>query len=767
MTERDAEPNGVEHLPSSDRELDPANNCAVEEMKTPNDSTMSGRVDTPDAVLSSADASSNEVTAEPQKVQAEADVVNADAQPEGMVAQGDCSMSDKSSATHTGKLAASDSGNRTTNVDDGLKQDSAEETTDTKPRKGSTEDGSEDKGAPPVSVPLTEQIEKLLNRIESLEAKVEELDGDSDDESDDAQDKPTKEVNRLIPTSTINRLSFDEYKKRKFAFDKPHCSIDVVMTDVPPKTVPNPKTVPDALNSSGDPTAVRTSQLLDGPEPFRFIQINSPALHAALDDPSDRCIVMLAPFKPLVYCEEQYRARLRELATKWSAHETGDKSAPAPAQDEPMISNPKGKAEGRRADDAPVQPGLSAAQTSNSVDDASASATESSAAGQGSKDVLPPVNTASEEEQPMPVNDGQAQRLTDVQASDAASQAIAASGITPSTLPTKEAPDKYGEVPSSGTGNDVRVGSQQTGSMATPEPKTEPEHDQSADTKDGETAKVDAGDNGKDVVAGPRPNLLTSEDKSGDSRKAYEDLRCLMEFYDEEVKPHWDFLRGRRVKQVRFGDLWALFQPGDEVVMPGSSQKVWRVVKVTGGRPFIDHLLSDDYGRGDTTEFISSGSADREKPSAEDGDAAQKKAKSGKSKSTSDRANWSSFALDGYYIDFNGKEFGAVHTRCTIKYFAGLRDVKQLTTWPLRLADETGAKRSDLILNGRRFLSLTHNGLRYYEGRTLTEGPRGSSLDKEVKAYTDAGFTASLIRQTRAEDVSSQVFVDFERTFQV
>lgn len=115
----------------------------------------------------------------------------------------------------------------------------------------------------------------------------------------------------------------------------------------------------------------------------------------------------------------------------------------------------------------------------------------------------------------------------------------------------------------------------------------------------------------------------------------------------------------------------------------------------------------------------------------------------------------STFNIDGYYIDFDGTNFGAVHIHASIKYFSGMREVKSLRPYPLRFADDHEGLRKKYIANGHRFLDLTHMKLRYYDGRTLIKKPNGAWLS--VGGH----------RMHRPEDISSQVVIDMEKAFQV
>ncbi|KAK4962294.1 hypothetical protein LTR28_004574, partial [Elasticomyces elasticus] len=91
------------------------------------------------------------------------------------------------------------------------------------------------------------------------------------------------------------------------------------------------------------------------------------------------------------------------------------------------------------------------------------------------------------------------------------------------------------------------------------------------------------------------PAKKTEALKGPDSLEAYLALKCLLEFFELYVKPRWNYFRSSAPRAVRYGDLWQVLQPGDDVIIEkGSPQRVWRVLRVTGGRPFLHKLLNGD-----------------------------------------------------------------------------------------------------------------------------------------------------------------------------
>lgn len=244
---------------------------------------------------------------------------------------------------------------------------------------------------------------------------------------------------------------------------------------------------------------------------------------------------------------------------------------------------------------------------------------------------------------------------------------------------------------------------------------------------------------------------LRKEDELGrKSKQAYLDLKCLLEFYEEYAKPRWSYFRSNLPKSVRYNDLWALFQPGDDVYISDMPQKIWRVVRVTGGRPKLDDFLMADI-----------------KAAADlDEDVSKRKSKGAKEEESE---KWTIFHLDCVYYDFDGKEFGPIHKAFTIPFFSKTKEVISLNVCPLRLLENVESKRKEHIKNGKRFLDLTKVVLQYYEGRTLTEFPHGKPLTHTVtmeRSQDDPDYAVTSARPTRSEDVDSQVMIDFDRAFQ-
>ncbi|KAK4500104.1 hypothetical protein PRZ48_008290 [Zasmidium cellare] len=236
------------------------------------------------------------------------------------------------------------------------------------------------------------------------------------------------------------------------------------------------------------------------------------------------------------------------------------------------------------------------------------------------------------------------------------------------------------------------------------------------------------------------------DDLTHDSYEAYLALKCWHEFYRRFVKARWDWLRSDKVDLVRFGDLCDLFQPGDDVYQPGNAQRVWRVCKVTGGRPVLQRLL---YGSLDTEGA-------QERPAnvkvarhqAEAQHPIDEEAADG-----SEDSDWTLLQVEGYYLDYDGTDYGPSHKIVTIKYFPGKKSARSLKLWPLRLVQDDYKLYDELTRPGIKFFEKCQPGLHYYDGRTLTETPGEQPLGGDLG-------------KARSQDVNSAVFVDFVKAFQ-
>ncbi|KAI9737349.1 MAG: hypothetical protein M1834_009503 [Cirrosporium novae-zelandiae] len=232
-----------------------------------------------------------------------------------------------------------------------------------------------------------------------------------------------------------------------------------------------------------------------------------------------------------------------------------------------------------------------------------------------------------------------------------------------------------------------------------------------------------------------------------DSPDTMQDIRCLLEFIDEYLKPIENKYRDNKNRKVRFADLWYLFKPGEVVYVPlgnngqdkdpksrntaaGNStepsvsdihneryQEVWRVLHTANGRLVLNTNDDDD------------------------------------PESLKKRERINPFFVKCYHLDFDGREFGPVAHTFPLQPFEGEKDITSLEVYPLRYSENISKIKTNLIENGKEFLNFTSFKPRYYVGRSLVRHPCGSLLEGEKAPK-------------HSEYIDSHVVVDFSEAFQ-
>ncbi|KAK7994126.1 Mss4-like protein [Apiospora arundinis] len=180
-------------------------------------------------------------------------------------------------------------------------------------------------------------------------------------------------------------------------------------------------------------------------------------------------------------------------------------------------------------------------------------------------------------------------------------------------------------------------------------------------------------------------------------------LRCLMKFFDDEIKPKIEYISSEQCRKILFHDLWHLYKPGDEVI-DQTEKQAFRIVQVRSPHHFGPDLDIRTLTR-QTDE---------------------------QSKTTEARSNMTVHCV---YIDFNGKEFGPISVNYTIPPFGGLKNIDSLPIYPLRLA-KNASLRGSLIARGKMLLDITRLQPMYYTGDALHTG---DEIDSQVMVdFTEA-----------------------------
>ena len=247
------------------------------------------------------------------------------------------------------------------------------------------------------------------------------------------------------------------------------------------------------------------------------------------------------------------------------------------------------------------------------------------------------------------------------------------------------------------------------------------------------------------------PNDTNDEKSLTDSIEALRDLRCYVQFMDDIIIPQEKQFEGTSCRKVRYDDLAYLFTlGGDDVYAPlageisasGSSKRPLVSRYQTLWRPYA--INPPEFQNSDWENDSDSGSSD-------DGEEAEEQLKEKEWEPTI----YNHFAIWGYYIDFDGKSFGAVRHVHRIRSFEGERDITSLPCYPLRYLENHGDYRRNLQELGKKYqeyLSIRHLA---YTGSTLICNPTGDRIDDKEGE-----------RLRHPSHVDSDIIVDFEETFQ-
>ncbi|KAK8000999.1 hypothetical protein PG991_013221, partial [Apiospora marii] len=194
-----------------------------------------------------------------------------------------------------------------------------------------------------------------------------------------------------------------------------------------------------------------------------------------------------------------------------------------------------------------------------------------------------------------------------------------------------------------------------------------------------------------EVTNADRPQSMS------DSIEALLHLRCLMDFFDIEVKPKLEYYSSDQCRKILFHDLWHIYKPGD-VVVDQAGKRAFRVIQVQSPH-HQGHDVLNRFLNAQPTDEASKAALDRQ-----------------------------TMKVDCVYIDFNGKAFGPVKVTFTIFPFGGLKDVESLPIYPLRLSKEVGL-RDRLVARGKMLMDTTSLQPMYYTGTALNSG---EEIDSQV-----------------------------------
>ncbi|KAI1804748.1 hypothetical protein F4811DRAFT_552621 [Daldinia bambusicola] len=208
------------------------------------------------------------------------------------------------------------------------------------------------------------------------------------------------------------------------------------------------------------------------------------------------------------------------------------------------------------------------------------------------------------------------------------------------------------------------------------------------------------------------------DDDDLNTQIAFEHLKCLVEFMDNDMQTRIDYLESNKCQKVFFSDLWYLFQPGT-LVIGNDGKQAYRVLSMHS----VGHQVTDPLRR------WSHASRETEEEEA-------------------------SITLKCVYIDFDGKQLGPVSKDFQIPRYEREKSVTYLEVYPLRFhkyrKDDTTEDNANpgndikkyLISRGKMFLNAAAVRLAairpmYYAGPAL-------QTQDEIESQVVVDFEAAL-----------------------
>ncbi|KAI1365599.1 hypothetical protein F5Y08DRAFT_172256 [Xylaria arbuscula] len=219
-----------------------------------------------------------------------------------------------------------------------------------------------------------------------------------------------------------------------------------------------------------------------------------------------------------------------------------------------------------------------------------------------------------------------------------------------------------------------------------------------------------------------------------DSVEALRDMRCYVDFVDNEIMPMYKQYDGTTAERVKYDDLWSLFRVGDLICMPAAGEtagryhEIWRIYRIELPKAEASYPSSG-------WEFFM--------------DEIQQNKKE-------------TFNIFAYYIDHDGNNFGAVRHTFNISSFPGERLIESLEVFPIRYRHDYQQVLSSLRDNGRQFQKFLTDRHQSYNAWTLTRNPPFDTKDAEDEILRDESNN----QMRHPEFVESDVIVDMAEAYQ-
>ncbi|KAJ4221007.1 hypothetical protein NW759_007077 [Fusarium solani] len=243
-------------------------------------------------------------------------------------------------------------------------------------------------------------------------------------------------------------------------------------------------------------------------------------------------------------------------------------------------------------------------------------------------------------------------------------------------------------------------------------------------------------DDGADTESLESVDSNADEDFEGlmDSPEALRDMRCYVEFIDNEILPLHSRFDGTGAEKVKFDDLWSLFRVGDLIYMPASGEtggryhEVWRIYKTRAPDPETSYPTTG-------WDFFEDEHQINEN---------------------------SKFKISAYYIDHDGSNFGAVQRKFEIESFVGERSIESLEVFPIRYRHNHQQLLQSLKQQGRKFMDYLEDRHQQYSAWTLTRNPPSGQTEPDEEILDDQEYQ----KMRHPEFVESDLIVDLTEAYQ-
>ncbi|KAI0424190.1 hypothetical protein F5Y09DRAFT_347977 [Xylaria sp. FL1042] len=282
---------------------------------------------------------------------------------------------------------------------------------------------------------------------------------------------------------------------------------------------------------------------------------------------------------------------------------------------------------------------------------------------------------------------------------------------------------------------DLDESSSEKPSNATPDEVEFVEAGDNNESMDEGQSKDDSDDNNDDTASVISVDSNAEDlDTIMDSVEALRDMRCYVNFVDNEIMPLYRQYDGTAAERVKFSDLWSLFRVGDLICMPAAGEtagryhEIWRIYRIELPAPEATY---PSFG----WEFYM--------------DEVQQNKKD-------------TFNIFAYYIDHDGNSFGAVRHTFNIPSFPGERLIESLEVFPIRYRMDHQQVLASLRDTGRQFQKFLTDRHQSYNAWTLTRNPPFDTKEADDEILRDENNN----EMRHAEFVESDVIVDMNEAFQ-